>query len=125
MHLRVLGKKNTEPTNKKKKIFKFEALQAPFTCTLLHSFKMNTFAYQVLYPSPQVQTNLDWMELPWSGFYEEEEDDFFLALCGNGLCPGDCSTCVSAQQSINRIFLPIQGPVNKDGAPLGFLLLTE
>jgi hypothetical protein len=95
---------------------------------------MNTFAYQKLYPSAvplrwpgtatEPQTNLDWMELPWGGPYPEEEDDFPPALCGEWSCPGDCYVCVVAEEAMQRIFLPIQGPVNKDGIPLGFLLMT-
>ncbi len=87
---------------------------------------MNTFSYQAFYPCPQVQTNLDWMELSWGGPYpdSQEEEDFPPALCGESGCPGDCYICVEAEAAIHRISLPIQGPVNRDGVPLGFLLVT-
>ncbi len=88
---------------------------------------MNTFAYQKLYPSAvpvAAQTNLDWMELPWGGPYPEEEDDFPPALCGEWGCPGNCDICVEAEAAMQRIFVPIQGPVNRDGIPLGFLLMS-
>jgi hypothetical protein len=87
---------------------------------------MNTFAYQRLYPHEfpvAAPTNLDWLELEWGGPYREEEDDFPVALCGEWGCPGDCSICVVAEEAMQRIFLPIQGPVNRDGVPLGFLLV--
>ena len=89
---------------------------------------MNTFAYQILYPSDvpmPAPTNLDWLELPWGGPYSEEEEDFPIAICGESSCPGDCSICVACEQMLQRLWVPIQGPVNRNGVPLGFLLVTE
>jgi hypothetical protein len=123
----------TEQTKKKRKKFfswcdKFEGERHYVTCTLPCSFKMNTFAYQILYPSDvpmPAPTNLDWMELPWGGPYSDEEEDFPIAICGESSCPGDCSICVKAEAAMRRIFLPIQGPLNKDGISLGYLILSE
>jgi hypothetical protein len=114
---------------KKEKTFlgKFEGGRLSVTSTLPVSFKMNTFAYQVLYPSAvpmALQTNLDWMELPWGGPYGEDEEDIPIALCGECSCPGNCDICVVAEMAIQRVFLPIQGPVNRDGVPLGYLLMS-
>jgi hypothetical protein len=47
------------------------------------------------YAPPQ----LDWLEMTWTGGYDEEE--------------------------WQTVFLPIYGPVNQDGVTLGFLLVTE
>jgi hypothetical protein len=89
---------------------------------------MNTFSYQRLYPEPfmlPAQTNLDWMELSWGGPYSEEEEDSPIAICGESSCPGDCYICVKAEAAMRRIFLPIQGPLNRDGISLGYLILSE
>ena len=89
---------------------------------------MNTFAYQLLYPSAfpmPAQTNLDWMELPWGGPYPEEEGDGPIALCGSWDCSGQCDDCIRAELKLRGVTLvPIQGPVNRDGIPLGFLLMA-
>ena len=130
--LKLTNQKKTKKIKKTKKNFffcagKFEDLAASGGSTLLLSFKMNTFAYQRLYPFSVLappQTNLDWLELPWGGPYPEEEEDFPIALCGSWECPGNCNICVAAEEAMQRIFLPIQGPVNRDGIPLGFLLVT-
>ncbi len=88
---------------------------------------MNTFAYQRLYPHEfpvAAPTNLDWLELEWGGPYREEEDDFPVALCGSWECPGGCETCMQLETLQHARWLPILGPVNRDGVPLGFLLVV-
>jgi hypothetical protein len=65
----------------------------------------------------------DWITMEWSGGYDEEE--FPPALCGEWSCPGDCYICVAAEEAVRRIFLPIYGPLNRDGIPLGYLVVTE
>ncbi len=62
----------------------------------------------------------DWLDVEWTGGADEEE----LTLCGLQWCE-DCSICTAARAAIKRIFLPIYGPVNEDGVPLGFLLVSE
>jgi hypothetical protein len=52
---------------------------------------------EFLYPQ------IDWLDVPWTGGYDEEEE-----FC-------DCELC-------QHIFLPLYGPLNKDGEPLGFLI---
>ena len=88
---------------------------------------MNTLSYQTFFhaaPAPP-QTNLDWLELPWGGPYREEEEDVPIALCGSWDCSGDCEACFDAELKLRGVTLvPIQGPVNRDGIPLGFLLVT-
>ena len=88
---------------------------------------MNTFAYQVLHPSEfpmPAPTNLDWLELPWGGPYPEEEGDYPIALCGSWDCSGDCDACFLAELKLRGItMVAIQGPVNRDGIPLGYLLV--
>ena len=90
-------------------------------------FKMNTFAEQILFPRdyyiPRTSPP-DWMEMEWSGLRDEDED-IAPALCGEWSCPGNCDICVTAEAAIHRIFLPIYGPVNRDGTPLGYLIVTE
>jgi hypothetical protein len=89
---------------------------------------MNSFSYQLIYPChfpSYAPRELDWLEMDWGGPYDEDDEEDDLALCGNGLCPGDCYVCVMAEAAVKRISVPIQGPVNKDGIPLGFLLITE
>ncbi len=96
-------------------------------------FKMNTSSYQVFYPSSsgrcscaQCTAQLDWLDLPWGGPYpDEEEEDLPIALCGEWGCSGDCFICVEAEAAIQRIFLPIYGPVNRDGAALGYLVVRD
>lgn len=66
----------------------------------------------------------DWITMEWSGGGDDEEE-FAPAVCGEWSCPGDCSICVIAEAAVRRIFLPIYGPLNRDGIPLGFLILTE
>jgi len=85
---------------------------------------MNTFSYQVFYPSARVDADTDWLTCSWGGPYTDEEDDEAPAACGYWSCPGDCSVCIVCEVMHNRLFLPIYGPVNKDGAPLGFLIVT-
>jgi hypothetical protein len=90
---------------------------------------MNTFSYQRLYPLSvplPAQPPLDWLELEWGGPYnedDEEEEDMPPARCGEWGCPGDCYICVACEQMLQRLWVPIQGPVNRDGISLGFLLL--
>ncbi len=86
---------------------------------------MNTFSYQVLYPSAPLHppSEVDWLDCAWGGPYYD--DDLPEALCGSWSCPGDCTICCAAEQAMRRIFLPIQGPVNRDGIPLGYLILAE
>ena len=91
---------------------------------------MNTFAHQILYPLSvplPAQPPLDWLDLEWGGPYNEDDDEeeYSPAHCGSWGCPGDCYICVACERMHQRIFLPIQGPVNRDGVPLGFLLVTE
>jgi hypothetical protein len=90
--------------------------------------KMNTFSEQILFPRDYYiprTSPLDWMEMEWSGLGAEDEDDIAPALCGEWSCPGNCDICVTAEVAIHRIFLPIYGPVNRDGVPLGFLIVSE
>jgi hypothetical protein len=96
-----------------------EALSPP-------SFKVNIFAYPDPFAVPMAaQTNLDWLEIPWGGPYEEEEEDLPIALCGECSCPGNCYICVVAEAAIQRVFLPIEGPVNRDGILLGYLIVAH
>lgn len=68
---------------------------------------------------------IDWLDCEWSGpFDDEEEEEFPTAICGEWSCPGDCHICVTVSAAMKRIFLPIYGPVNKDGVPMGFLLVS-
>jgi hypothetical protein len=62
---------------------------------------MNTFSYQLLYPDPITQEPLDWLDYTWGGPFPEDDDEEELLL------------------------LPIYGPVNRDGLPLGFLYVLE
>jgi hypothetical protein len=65
----------------------------------------------------------DWMLLRCSVCDDDPEEDYELSPCGLSFCEGCyiCSVCESMHQ---RLWLPIYGPVNRDGAPLGFLLLA-
>lgn len=67
-------------------------------------------------------TDIDWLTCEWSGLSAYEED-LPVALCGSWDCPGGCSTCWRIEQSgyADFLFLPILGPVNRDGTPLGYL----
>lgn len=85
---------------------------------------MNTFSHQLLYPLPPAPPLVDWLDCEWSGPFDEEEE-FSPAVCGSWACPGDCYICVVCEQMHGTLWIPIQGPVNKDGAPLGFLLVTH
>lgn len=68
---------------------------------------------------------VDWLDCEWSGcFSEEEEEEYSTALCGSWTCPGDCHVCVTVSAVMKQTFLPIYGPVNKDGVPMGYLLIT-
>lgn len=85
---------------------------------------MNTFAHQILFPVPQaLPSSLDWLELEWGGPYDEEEEP--LAPCGWASCPGDCEVCAVCVSIFTSLFLPIEGPLNRDGIPLGYLRVTE
>ncbi len=89
---------------------------------------MNTFAYQVIYPCllPQTApTEPDWLDMEWGGPYPEEEGDAPIALCGSWDCSGDCDACFRAELKLRGItMVAIQGPINRDGIPLGFLLMA-
>lgn len=82
-------------------------------------FKMNTFAEQILFPHDYYiprTSPLDWMEMEWSGC-ADDEDDFAHEVCTN-----NCSLCAVAAA---RVWRAIQGPVNRDCIPLGYLLVAE
>ncbi len=87
-------KKKQKNKRKRKKNFFFvlgnlkeEVPKGPGTSLSLS--QMNTF-----YQEP-----VDWIDCPWGGPYDEEEEEDYIVL-------------------------PVQGPVNKDGASLGFLVIT-
>jgi len=65
----------------------------------------------------------DWITMEWSGLSQDDEFEG-QAVCGSWGCPGDCYICVACEEMHKRIFLPIYGPMNQDGQPLGFLLVT-
>ena len=68
----------------------------------------------------------DWLDCEWGGPYsDDEEDPYPTAVCGEASCPGDCYICYVCEQMDKTLWLPIQGPVNKDGVPLGYLLVTR
>ncbi len=67
---------------------------------------------------------MDWLDMPWGGPYEEE--DLPIALCGSWECPGHCDACLRAELALQGlVMLPLYGPVNQDGIPLGFLIVQE
>jgi hypothetical protein len=72
-------------------------------------------------------TDIDWLDCECSCLFgdEEEEEEYPIAICGYWSCPGDCEVCVAVAKAMKRMFLPIYGPVNKDGEPMGFLLVTS
>lgn len=94
---------------------------------------MNTFSYVALNPffggpcsCTDCNPHLDWLDLPWGGPYQEQEEDGPIALCGSWDCSGDCDDCIRAELKLRgMVLLPIQGPVNRDGTTLGFLLVPE
>lgn len=86
---------------------------------------MNTFSHQVLYELSPAPPFVDWLDCEWGGPYDDDEEEFPPAVCGSWGCAGDCYICVACEGMLKRILIPIQGPVNRDGIPLGFLLITE
>lgn len=68
---------------------------------------------------------VDWLDCEWSGPFSDEEEEDYISVCGEASCAGDCYICYVCEQMKQRLFLPIYGPVNKDGVPLGFLLVTR
>lgn len=87
---------------------------------------MNTFSYQTLYAPAPVQPEVDWLDCEWGGPYTDDDEEVYpTSVCGEASCPGDCYVCVTVTRAMKRIFVPIQGPVNRDGMPLGFLLITD
>lgn len=91
--------------------------------------KMNTFAYQRFYPSAAAvavaEPEIDWLTCSWGGPYLNEEGDEAPAPCGSWACPGNCSICIIAEKIQQSLYLPVYGPVNRDGISLGFLLVIE
>jgi hypothetical protein len=55
--------------------------------------------------------DFDWITMEWSGLSDDDEEEWS--------CFGDGYICVK------RVWLPVQGPVHRDGVPLGYLLVTE
>jgi hypothetical protein len=56
---------------------------------------------------------VDWIDCKWGGpFDDDEEEEFPSGPC----CSNDLQ---------KHIFLPVFGPVNKDGVPLGYLLVPQ
>lgn len=87
---------------------------------------MNTFSYQSYYPSHSFQHDMDWLTCDWGGpYFDDDEEDYPTAVCGEASCPGNCYICMACEQMRANLFVPIQGPVNRDGVPLGFLLVTD
>jgi hypothetical protein len=69
---------------------------------------------------------IDWLTCECS-CVQEYEEDFPVALCGSWDCPGGCDVCWQIECSGLKglVFLPLFGPLNRDGTPLGFLLVRK
>jgi hypothetical protein len=67
---------------------------------------------------------IDWLTCDCSIVHPEDEEEEGPA-CGNWGCAGDCYICSACQQMLENLFLPIYGPVTKDGASMGFLLVSS
>lgn len=69
---------------------------------------------------------IDWLTCECSCVTEYEED-FPVALCGSWDCSGGCNVCYSIELFgwQNILLLPIFGPVNRDGTPLGYLAVMK
>jgi len=59
-----------------------------------------------LYP-PMV----DWIDCKWGGPFDDDEEEEFPCNCW--------------REDQKHIFLPVFGPVNKDGVSLGYLLVPQ
>lgn len=83
---------------------------------------MNTLSYQTFSPYAfAVEEKIDWLTCAWGGPYD---DDLPETLCGVWSCPGNCDSCLAIEAEMQQLSLPIQGPLNKDGVPLGYLLVS-
>lgn len=73
-----------------------------------------------------VYPQIDWLTCDCS-CVGGHEDDYPVALCGSWECLGGCDVCWSIERSgwANVVFLPLFGPVNRDGTPLGYLVVMK
>jgi hypothetical protein len=112
--LNAKQKTDKTPKPKEKSFFglgKVERLEVSEVCTLLPLYQRMTSLYDY------AAKDYDWITMEWGGFSEEEEE-FAPALYQEW-------SCVTAEAAVKRIFLPLYGPVNRDGVPLGYVIITE
>ena len=69
---------------------------------------------------------IDWLACECSCVLGYEED-YPVALCGSWDCSGGCEICCYIEHFgwANVLFLPLFGPVNRDGTPLGYLVAIK